>query len=185
MKMRKTAALFLSLALACSVNATAFAADADSTTVTEDGKSAEIGVTGTYQAGTPGASVYKVDIAWTNLNFTYTAGSAGEWNPNTHTYNGSSEGSWGSQSGTITVTNHSNAMVEAIPVYKAAEGYESANMTFGSAGLELQSADNHRGQDGAGQETTGTITVTPGGTLPEDTNGDIIGTITVTISASK
>lgn len=185
MKMRKTAALFLSLALACSVNATAFAADTSPKTIDQIGGSAEMNVTGTYQAGTPGAPVYKVDIAWTDLNFMYMAGSAGTWNPETHTYSGSSEGSWGSQSGTITVTNHSNAMVEATPVYKAAAGYESANMKFDGAGLELQSADNHRGQEGAGQETTGTITVTPEGTLPANANGDTIGTITVTISASE
>lgn len=185
MRNKKTAALFLSLALACSVNITAFAADESPKTVDQIGGSAVANVTGTYKEGQSGAARYKVDIAWTDLSFTYTSGSEGTWDPDTHTYNGATEGGWGSQSGTITVTNHSNAGITATPAYEAKTGYESAGMAFTGISLQLGTADNGNGENGAGKETGGTLTVTPTGTLPENTNGDTIGTITVTITASE
>ena len=94
MRDKKTAALFLSLALACSVNITAFAADESPKTVDQIGGSAVANVTGTYKEGQSGAARYKVDIAWTDLSFTYTSGSEGTWDPDTHTYNGATEGGW-------------------------------------------------------------------------------------------
>lgn len=184
MRNKKTAALFLSLALVCSVNASAFAADTSPKTVDQIGGSAVANVTGTYEKGQSGAAIYKVDIAWTDLSFTYTSGSQGTWDPDSHTYTGAAEGGWGSQSGTITVTNHSNAGITATPSYEATTGYESAGMEFTQTSLQLGTADNGNGENGAGKETGGTLTVTPTGTLPENTNGDTIGTITVTISAS-
>ena len=51
MRNKKTAALFLSLALACSVNITAFAADESPKTVDQIGGSAVANVTGTYKEG--------------------------------------------------------------------------------------------------------------------------------------
>ena len=78
-------------------------------------------VNGTYQAGSSGAVVYSVDIAWTNMNFTYTG--AGEaWDPETHQYSGSSEGAWTASNDSITVTNHSNAAVKATASYQAETG---------------------------------------------------------------
>lgn len=47
-------------------------------------------------------AVYKVDVTWEKLTFTYTSPT---WNANTHVYEG---GTWNEDSGTITVTNHSN-----------------------------------------------------------------------------
>lgn len=73
MKMRKTTAMFLALALACSMNITAFAADTSPKTVTEDGGTAVAEVKGTYEEGQSAAKVYKVDIEWTDLSFTYKA----------------------------------------------------------------------------------------------------------------
>src|SRR5699024_6395973 len=51
-------------------------------------------VKGTYHPGGSGAVVYSVDIAWTDMNFTYTGAGEGTWNPETHQYSGSSEGAW-------------------------------------------------------------------------------------------
>ena len=125
--------------------------------------------------------VYSVDIAWTDMNFTYTGAGEGTWDPETHQYSGSSEGAWTASDDSITVTNHSNAAVKATASYQAETGYESTTMTFGNneatvataVGTEVDSAPS------------ATITVTPGGTLAESANGGKIGTITVSIAAAE
>ena len=116
-------------------------------------------VKGTYQPGGSGAVVYSVDIAWTDMNFTYTGAGEGTWNPETHQYEGGTEASWTDSNASVTVTNHSNAAVKATASYQAETGYESTTMTFG--------------------ENNG------GGTLAESADGGKIGTITVSIAAAE
>lgn len=54
-------------------------------------------------------------------------------------------------------------------------------MEFDKNVLELATADN--GLDGvAGTPVTGTVTVTPTGSLPENAKNTVIGTITITIN---
>lgn len=173
----------LSFTMACAMSVTALAADA---TITDNGGSAKADVTGNYVPG-KNSTVYSVDITWSDLTFTYAAASNGVWNPGTHTYSGTSAAGWETKTGTIVVTNHSNAGISAKPDYKENTGYESAIITFsgdglnGEGALELDTADN--GENGAtGKPTSGTITVTPGGTLPEGTANAVIGVITVTIT---
>ena len=174
MYMKKLVSLLAAAALTCAMGTTAFAADQDG--VSTGDYTAD--VKGTYQAG---AVVYSVDIAWTDMNFTYTGAGEGTWNPETHQYSGSSEGAWTASNDSITVTNHSNAAVKATASYKAETGYESTTMTFGNneatvatvVGTEVASAPS------------ATITVTPGGTLAESANGGKIGTITVSIAAAE
>lgn len=72
-----------------------------------------IDVQGKYQAGAAAADVISADIQWEGLEFTYTAGNVGTWNPADHSYTGSTEGSWSDEKGSITVTNHSNVAVTA------------------------------------------------------------------------
>lgn len=67
-------------------------------------------VKGTYRDDT-NATVYSVDIEWSNFNFVYNKGSKGAWNPATHTYSEKTPTGWGDQTGTIKMTNHSNADV--------------------------------------------------------------------------
>ena len=138
-------------------------------------------VKGTYQAGGSGAVVYSVDIAWTNMNFTYTGAGEGTWDPETHQYSGSSEGAWTASDDSITVTNHSNAAVKATAKFEADSGYESTTMTFGNNGATVATAV---GTDVASAPSA-TITVTPGGTLAESADGGKIGTITVSIAAAE
>ena len=90
------------------------------------------------------------------------------------------EAGWEEGKGTISITNHSNTDVNASASYEAAEGFETANMEFSENDLTVGSADN--GEDGgAGTAVKETITVTPSGTLPEETENEEIGHITVTI----
>lgn len=173
--MKKTVSLLLALALVLSVSVVAFAAEG-----VGNGGSDSAAVKGTYK-GKAASTVYSVDIAWEGLNFTYNGAYEGEWNPSTHSYDNSTEAGWAEGTGTITVTNHSNTGITAVPSYKAESGYESAGMNFSTNSLAVATADN--GVDGAaGTAVTGTITVTPTGTLPEGTENASIGNITITIS---
>ena len=81
-----------------------------------------IGVGGVFVPGTPSGDVISADIAWEAMNFTYTEGSVGTWNPDTHTYTGGTEGSWSTNKPAITVTNHSNTALEATFAFAAADG---------------------------------------------------------------
>lgn len=174
--MKKTVSMLLVLTLVMSLSVAVFAAD----TVKENGGTATTNVTGTYK-GKNESPVYSVDITWEDMSFTYNPAYKGEWDPSEHTYSNSSEAGWTGE-GTITITNHSNADITAVPSYKAAAGFEDASMNFNTNSLKVTSADNKQGENGAGKAVTGTITVIPTGELPEDTSNAIIGTITITIS---
>lgn len=175
MNMKKITTLLAAAALTCAMGTTAFAADQDG--VSTGDYTAE--VNGTYQAGGSGAVAYSVDIAWTNMNFTYTG--EGTWDPETHQYSGSSEGAWTASNDSITVTNHSNAAVKATASYQAETGYESTTMTFGNNEATVATAVGTE----VASAPSATITVTPGGTLAESANGGKIGTITVSIAAAE
>lgn len=175
MNMKKITTLLAAAALTCAMGTTAFAADQDG--VSTGDYTAD--VNGTYQAG--GAVVYSVDIAWTNMNFTYTGAGEGTWDPETHQYSGSSEGAWTASNDSITVTNHSNAAVKATASYQAETGYESTTMTFGNNGATVATAVGTE----VASAPSATITVTPGGTLAESADGGKIGTITVSIAAAE
>lgn len=174
MNMKKITALFATAALVCTMGTAVFAAD--QTGVNTGSYNTE--VRGTYQAGGSSATVYSVDIKWDDMSFTYTAAGEGTWNPATHEYDGASEASW-SGSRNITVTNHSNAAVTATASYQADTNYESTSMEFGNNGATVATAVDTQ----VNEAPKATITVTPGGSLPESTNGKI-GTITVNIAVA-
>lgn len=171
MNMKKITTLLAAAALTCAMGTTAFAEDGVST------GSYSADVKGTYQAGGSGAVVYSVDIAWDSLEFTYTAAGEGTWNPETHEYNGATQASW-SESKNIVVTNHSNAAVTATASFQADGGYEAVSMTFSNNGQQISSAVD----TAVDSAPSATITVTPSGDLPADTNGTI-GSVKLTIAA--
>ncbi len=177
MNMKKMISLLAAAALVCTMSTTAFAADQTGVNTGEYSNN----VKGTYQAGSASATVYSVDIAWTNMNFTYTGAGEGTWDPETHQYSGSSEGAWTASDDSITVTNHSNAAVKATAKFEADSGYESTTMTFGNNEATVATAVGTE----VASAPSATITVTPGGTLAESANGGKIGTITVSIAAAE
>ena len=172
--MKKLISLILALALVMSMSAVVFAEDQANVGVgdyTAD-------VTGTYVAGTTGGTIFSVDIAWAGMSFTYHAEQQPVWNVETHTYSEVVAAYWEGE-GTITVTNHSNAKISATPTYTKNTGFESANMTFSTGKLNLASAAD------TNAAVVGTITVTPSGSLPANTEDTTIGTITVTIAQNN
>lgn len=171
--MKKLIALVLALTLVLS--ATAFAA-----TLTNTGSEfAE--VKATYTAGQTATPVYKVDITWEGLTFTYEGEVEGSWNPENHEFDNYKAAGWkAGEHGTITVTNHSNVSITVTPAYTAEADYSDTDMTFAPATLTLETAAKGFTETGEAQE--GSITVTPSGTLPSEFSDEIkIGTITVTI----
>ncbi len=72
-----------------------------------------VDVNGNFVEGEQSATVYKVDIAWGSMEFTYTAAFEGTWNPDTHSFDGAVPAAWTNEAGAnvISLTNHSNAEV--------------------------------------------------------------------------
>lgn len=177
MNMKKITTLLAAAALVCTMSTTAFAADQDGVGT----GSYNTDVKGTYHAGSSGDVVYSVDIAWTDMSFTYTGAGEGTWNPETHQYEGGTEASWTDSNASVTVINHSNAAVTVTASFEALPGYETTSMTFGNNGATVATAE---GTEFA-KAPSATITVTPGGTLAESADGGKIGTITVSIAAAE
>lgn len=163
--MKKLISAILTLAMVMTMSLTVFAVD--------QGESTTVEVKGTY-TGKETEVVYSVDISWTAMDFTYNDAYEGEWDAATHTYKNATPANW-EGTGTITITNHSNAAIKATPAYAAAAGYADASMGFDTAALNVASAATNNAAE------TGTITVTPAGKLPAGTTSAVIGTITVTI----
>ena len=172
--MKKFLASAFAFALAISASVTAFAANTD----TNDGtKGTDITVNGTYQAAEAAADVISVDIAWDNMDFTYTAGSKGTWNASTHQYDNPTEGGWAATSGTdpkITVTNHSNVPVNAS--FAFATAVDGLNGSFTKTALVLDSAEGTELSNAPTDETAFSVS---GSAIDADKS---LGTITVTVS---
>lgn len=176
---KKKTALVLTLAMVFSLAPLSVYAD----TITEVGRSANHDVTATYVAGSSGGAggtVYSVDIAWGDMEFTYTA-AAGVWDPATHTITGADGGTWkvNNEGGNkITLTNHSNTGVTATFSYAAASGYEGISGSFDKTSLDLATAVGTEVSNAPKDSTALTLS----GALDSATAASTkIGTITVTL----
>ena len=67
------------------------------------------------------ATVYYVIVNWGTLDFTYTYTSQ-TWIPERHVYEAGENSEWNQESTTITVTNHSNAVVQVDAFLSNADG---------------------------------------------------------------
>ena len=174
MNVKKLTGLLTAAALVCTMGTTAFAQEGVGT------GSYNAEVKGTYQAGGTSATVYSVDIAWTDMSFTYTDASQGTWNPETHQYDGGAEAAWTASDDSITVTNHSNAAVTATASYEADPGYETTDMTFGNNAATVATAEGTE----VAEAPSATITVTPTGSLAQSATGGTLGTTPAEIAAA-
>lgn len=141
---KKKTALVLTLAMVFSLAPLSAYAE----TISTVGGAASCDVKATYTtdtsggAGGAGGTVYSVDIAWGDMEFTYTA-AAGVWDPATHTITGADGGTWSATNtggNQIKVTNHSNTAVTATFSYAAASGYEGISGSFDKTSLNLATA---------------------------------------------
>ena len=186
MKAKKAMAGCLMAVLLATQGTAVFAAEG-SGEVTKPPEDTSIVVNGTYaETGTPD-TVYKVDLAWGSMEFTYTA-NANErvWNPDTHEYTEPGyTGEWSCTEGadTVSVTNHSNAAVEADFSYAAAKDFENITGIFSNEKITLPTAE---GKDVKAPELTGTTKLKLAGALPRTAAAPTnIGQITVTINGTS
>lgn len=157
-----------------------------------------VGTTSTGEGGTPvvaaSAPVVSVDIAWTEMQFTYQAASKGEWNPNSHTYENPISAGWNAdEKAAITVTNHSDSAVEVDFTFDAAligvkgvfyrqnadNTYTALDQTKAQSYVSLATAT------GAAEAPTGKLFFGIAPTSPaigEEQSGCELGTITVKIA---
>lgn len=175
--MKKIFAVILTLALLSMASVTAFADNIDTI-----GKSGSAEVKGTYVAGGSAATVYRVDIAWGSMEFTYTDASVGTWNPDNHKYDGAEEAKWSCAAGAdkIEVTNHSNADVTVNFSYASEGAYNGIIGTFSdNSQLKLDSAENTEFSNAP----SGSVTLGLEGALSSGaTQNTKIGTVTVTLA---
>ncbi len=184
--MKKTLALILTLAMVLSLAIVPAAAATTTDNITTTGGTATHDVTATYRTSssgsTGGGTVYSVDIAWGDMAFTYTAGSAGTWDPATHSVAGGTSGAWtpdSSDGNKITVTNHSNAEVTASLTYTPVAAFSGITGTFSNATLNLATAVGTAVSAAPSNYTTLSLS----GALASGTADNTkIGTITVTLS---
>lgn len=114
--MKKIISFALAIMLIATMSVTAFAAETGVGTGDYN-----VPVSGTYQAGGTAGEKVSVDIIWDSMEFTYTAASQGEWNPDTHSYGTGTAGGWSTNKSNITIKNHSNVEVTATLSWKQNE----------------------------------------------------------------
>lgn len=140
----------------------------------------------TVTAGT----VYSVDISWGNLTITEAAST---WKPDSHTYAGS-DASFG-DTGTITVTNHSNAAVKSTCGFAYTDSTESnmfKNNTYPNSNLAVSvdttpksmssAAEVAYGAPGSAANVTHTLSVSGKLNSTTQVDGLEVGNASITLS---
>ena len=109
------------LALAMCMSFTAFA---ETVNVGEANGMASITVNGTYADGLVAQEIISVDISWGAMSFTYHDTDEGEWNDEKHEFEGTKAAYWDCEENAnkITLTNHSNTVIEAQLTCTKSEG---------------------------------------------------------------
>lgn len=140
-------------------------------------------VKATYATNQAAQTVYSVDIAWGDMQYTYTVPSEGTWNPEKHQFDGAlGAGVWSCSDGAdkVKVTNHSNAAVKAAFTYEAESDYQSINGSFDKQDATLQTAEG----TAVSKAPTYTATLSLSGALKKNVQAPTkIGTATVTLNA--
>lgn len=172
--------IFFSLLLCFSMQFGAFAS-----TVTNNGGSSGIDITGNFLPTESKTDVYSVDIVWGSMEFNYEV-PAPIWDPVTHTYQDANEaGIWTCADGAnkVTVHNRSNADVSVSVMAETATSDVTVNVMNYS--FLLESAAKNASTSQSGEETANFAYIKLLGKLTDrEANKKEIGTITVLIERS-
>lgn len=174
---RKTGITFMAAAmLAAALPMTTLAAN---TSVDKVNAASTIDVQAKYVGSETTETVYKVDVEWGAMQFTYNASGSKIWNPNTHEYTVNKGGAtWTGSDNKLTVTNHSNAEVTVDFAFAPAAEYAGLGGTFGMQTMKLESAENTLVAEAPKGETEFMLNGTLSDTVSQFTT---IGEITVTV----
>ena len=181
--MKRLTALAVCLTTVFTLGTSVSAADTLSSTEAGSNTSRQQ-VKGTYRDDT-NATVYSVDIEWSNFNFEYNKGSKGAWDPATHSYSEAKPAGWGDQTGTIKMTNQSNADVGYTLTCSVDSKYRNFYLgtdrysQLGSDTGTLKTAENTTVENAPSKQ----LTIYPLGSLPAGTNNANVATLTITIGA--
>ena len=143
-------------------------------------------VNATYQEGDPADTVYSVDITWGSMEFTYTGAGEGTWNPETHTFSGGAPAGWSCETDAdkITITNHSNAAINATLAYAAKTGYTTISGSFtetsGTANDNVISLASAVGTT-VSNAPSSFARLTLSGALTQGVSNQVIGSVTITL----
>lgn len=176
MKLKKLAAMAMAGAMVIGTGSTVCAAPINTLPGTSNQN-----VVAAYTANESASTVYSVDVAWGNMEFTYTVADEGTWNPETHQFDSASEGSWSCTEGQdkVTVTNHSNAPVEVGFSYTAETNYQGITGNFDKTKEQLATAEGTEVADAP----TATAQLTLSGKLDKSVKTNTkIGTATVSLT---
>lgn len=122
--------------------------------------------------------VYSVDVAWTDLSFSYDEGKL-SWNPEDHDYtNAGADANWTDDEGSVTVTNHSNADVAVTVSFSDANADDGLSVEVTDGSFTLESAVGKDKNAGDSKVATFKATGTP-------TASGKIGSIVVAIAAAN
>ena len=143
-------------------------------------------VTGTYTAIAEAEPVYKIDVSWGSMEFTYEDGNTRKiWDPKTHTYTDTVEaGSWTNEkdANKITVTNYSNKAVTASIAAQMNEGV-GITASLEKEQIKLEDASIGATTEIAGTASTDSTNISLSGELTDKSaNKTTIGSVTVTFA---
>ena len=169
--------LALALVVALSASFAVSAAEVEHSAITELG-SVSKDVKFTVEETIIDDVVYSVDVAWTDLSFTYNEGEL-SWNPEDHDYTkADADAQWTDDKGSVTVTNHSNADVAVTVSFSDDNADDELSVEVANGSFTLESAVGKQGQDGDSDVAALTAKGTP-------TASGKIGSIVVAIAAAN
>ena len=137
-------------------------------------------------------TVYYVDVAWGDMQFTYNAGTViRDWDPTTHSYKESvatAENAWSCVSGAnkVTVTNRSNTSILATVTAQIKDEYSGITATVNGGNISLADASEGATLTESGTASEGSATVTLSGALTNtNANKTEIGSVKISISDTQ
>lgn len=160
-------------------------AEENSQDYNKTGNDSPINVYGKYVANTD-RPVYSINISWGNMEFTYTEGSKGTWNPTTHNYDNPIPSGWTCSEGgnIIKVVNHSNTDIDIKLSFNSDTNLNFAiSGTFDYSDFTLETAEGTLVNEAPSKESEFTLVGSP----TEDFNSESsentqLGTIKIEIS---